>query len=109
MEKKSSIILHVCFSQHKNKIGKSGELIVTSEVSRYQMRNLANCLQKIRDMIAEATETPKVVSKENVQAIRNRYESTQTTRHPISIHLWCQLAMITYRYVLELGATLLCC
>ncbi|KAJ6660345.1 hypothetical protein lerEdw1_017768, partial [Lerista edwardsae] len=65
---------------HKNKIGKSGELIVTSEVSRYQMRNLANCLQKIRDMIAEATETPKVLSREDVQAKRNRVEKMNRER-----------------------------
>ncbi|XP_066473243.1 large ribosomal subunit protein mL62 [Tiliqua scincoides] len=65
---------------HKNKISKSGELIVTSEVSRYQMRNLADCLQKIRDMIAEATEKPKIVSREDVQAIRNRVEKMNRER-----------------------------
>uniref|UniRef100_A0A7M4E4P5 Large ribosomal subunit protein mL62 n=1 Tax=Crocodylus porosus TaxID=8502 RepID=A0A7M4E4P5_CROPO len=44
---------------HKNKISKSGDLIINSEVSRYQMRNRADCLQKIRDMILEATEKPQ--------------------------------------------------
>ncbi|XP_011841672.1 PREDICTED: peptidyl-tRNA hydrolase ICT1, mitochondrial-like [Mandrillus leucophaeus] len=35
---------------HKNKINRLGELILTSESSRYQFRNLADCLQKVRDM-----------------------------------------------------------
>ncbi|XP_061472102.1 large ribosomal subunit protein mL62 isoform X2 [Rhineura floridana] len=65
---------------HKNRITKSGELIVTSEVSRYQMRNLANCLQKIRDLIAEATETPQVQSKEDAEMIRNRVEKMNRER-----------------------------
>ncbi|XP_015266246.1 PREDICTED: peptidyl-tRNA hydrolase ICT1, mitochondrial isoform X2 [Gekko japonicus] len=55
---------------HKKKISKSGELIITSEVSRYQMRNLADCLQKLRDLIAEATENPQVVSRIDAQIIR---------------------------------------
>ncbi|XP_037023213.2 peptidyl-tRNA hydrolase ICT1, mitochondrial isoform X2 [Artibeus jamaicensis] len=50
---------------HKNKINKSGELILTSECSRYQLRNLADCLQKIRDMIAEASQPAKEPSRED--------------------------------------------
>ncbi|XP_032312757.1 peptidyl-tRNA hydrolase ICT1, mitochondrial isoform X2 [Camelus ferus] len=50
---------------HKNKINRSGELILTSECSRYQFRNLADCLQKIRDMIAEASQPAKEPSKED--------------------------------------------
>ncbi|XP_053156531.1 peptidyl-tRNA hydrolase ICT1, mitochondrial [Hemicordylus capensis] len=65
---------------YKNKISKSGELIITSEVSRYQMRNLADCLQKIREMIAEATEKPRVISKEDVQMIRDRVEKSNRER-----------------------------
>ncbi|XP_054833218.1 peptidyl-tRNA hydrolase ICT1, mitochondrial [Eublepharis macularius] len=65
---------------HKNKISKSGELIITSEVSRYQMRNLADCLQKLRDLIAEATEKPQVVSKLDVQIIRDRVEKMNRER-----------------------------
>lgn len=59
--------------QHKNKINKAGELILTSEISRYQFRNLAECLQKIRDMIAEASQMPKEPSKEDAQLQRLRY------------------------------------
>nr|XP_013002493.1 peptidyl-tRNA hydrolase ICT1, mitochondrial isoform X2 [Cavia porcellus] len=57
---------------HKNKINKSGELIITSESSRYQFRNLADCLQKIRDMIAEASQPAKEPSKEDAQLKRLR-------------------------------------
>ncbi|XP_070083040.1 large ribosomal subunit protein mL62 isoform X3 [Equus przewalskii] len=61
---------------HKNKINRSGELILTSECSRYQFRNLADCLQKIRDMIAEASQPAKEPSKEDavLQRIR-KHES----------------------------------
>ncbi|XP_077183987.1 large ribosomal subunit protein mL62 [Paroedura picta] len=65
---------------YKNKITRSGELFITSEVSRYQMRNLANCLEKLRDLIAEATESPKVVSKINAQVIRDRVEKMNRER-----------------------------
>lgn len=66
---------HIIFPslQHRNKINRAGELIVTSEESRYQMRNLAICLEKIRTMVTEATEKPKVVSKETTQKLIERY------------------------------------
>ncbi|XP_044941873.1 large ribosomal subunit protein mL62 isoform X2 [Mustela nigripes] len=57
---------------HKNKINRSGELILTSECSRYQFRNLADCLQKIRDMIAEASQPAKEPSKEDAALHRIR-------------------------------------
>ncbi|ELR49297.1 Peptidyl-tRNA hydrolase ICT1, mitochondrial [Bos mutus] len=50
---------------HKSKINRAGELILTSECSRYQFRNLADCLQKIRDMIAEASQPATEPSKED--------------------------------------------
>ncbi|XP_035944448.1 large ribosomal subunit protein mL62 isoform X2 [Halichoerus grypus] len=65
---------------HKNKINKSGELILTSECSRYQFRNLADCLQKIRDMIAEASQTAKEPSKEDAVLQRIRIENMNRER-----------------------------
>ncbi|XP_063098430.1 large ribosomal subunit protein mL62 isoform X2 [Cavia porcellus] len=65
---------------HKNKINKSGELIITSESSRYQFRNLADCLQKIRDMIAEASQPAKEPSKEDAQLKRLRIENMNRER-----------------------------
>ncbi|CAD7668238.1 unnamed protein product [Nyctereutes procyonoides] len=65
---------------HRNKINKSGELILTSECSRYQFRNLADCLQKIRDMIAKASQTAKEPSKEDALLHRLRIENMNRER-----------------------------
>nr|KAF6286854.1 mitochondrial ribosomal protein L58 [Pipistrellus kuhlii] len=65
---------------YKNKINRRGELILTSECSRYQLRNLADCLQKIRDMIAEASQTPKEPSKEDAVLRRIRIENMNRER-----------------------------
>ncbi|KAM9119628.1 large ribosomal subunit protein mL62 [Pangshura tecta] len=65
---------------HKNKINKSGELIINSEVSRYQMKNLADCLEKIRSMIKEATQKSSVVSKENSQLLIARVQKMNRER-----------------------------
>ncbi|XP_071429713.1 large ribosomal subunit protein mL62 [Pithys albifrons albifrons] len=65
---------------HRNKINRAGELIVTSDESRYQMRNLAICLEKIRTMVTEATEKPKVVSKETTQKLIERVEKMNRER-----------------------------
>lgn len=37
------------------------------------MRNLAICLEKIRAMVTEAIEKPRVVSKETTQKLIERY------------------------------------
>ncbi|NXV07864.1 ICT1 hydrolase, partial [Cettia cetti] len=65
---------------HRNKINRAGELIVTSEESRYQMRNLAICLEKIQTMIKDAIEKPKVVSKETTQKLIERVEKMNRER-----------------------------
>ncbi|XP_004592984.2 large ribosomal subunit protein mL62 [Ochotona princeps] len=65
---------------HKNKINRSGELILTSESSRYQFRNLADCLQKIRDMIAEASQMPKEPSQEDARLWKMRIENRNRER-----------------------------
>lgn len=43
--------------KYKHRIVRSGELIVTSQASRYQMRNLSDCLLKLRLLIGEAVTT----------------------------------------------------
>ena len=52
--------------QYKTRMNKAGELVVTSEVSRSQHRNLDECLQKIRHMISEASYTPPEPSEEDL-------------------------------------------
>ncbi|XP_070790734.1 large ribosomal subunit protein mL62 [Pituophis catenifer annectens] len=64
----------------KHRINKLGELIITSEVSRYQLRNMADCLQKIRNMIAESTVTPHVIYEETAEMIRKRVEKMNRER-----------------------------
>ncbi|XP_073444063.1 large ribosomal subunit protein mL62 [Dendrobates tinctorius] len=66
--------------QNKNRINRNGELIVTSEVSRHQMRNLADCLDKIRSMISEANQKPKPVSEKDVQLRQIRLENANRER-----------------------------
>ncbi|XP_036250773.1 peptidyl-tRNA hydrolase ICT1, mitochondrial [Molothrus ater] len=65
---------------HRNKINRAGELIVTSEESRYQMRNLAICLEKIRAMVTEAIKKPRAVSKETTQKLIERVEKMNRER-----------------------------
>lgn len=66
--------------KHKNRINRSGELILTSECSRYQFRNLADCLQKLRDMIAEASQPAKEPSREDAELRRSRIENMNRER-----------------------------
>ncbi|XP_043570242.1 peptidyl-tRNA hydrolase ICT1, mitochondrial [Chiloscyllium plagiosum] len=59
-------------AKYQNRINRAGQLIVTSEVSRYQMKNLADCLQKIRNIVAAASQQPKQPSKEDAETRRMR-------------------------------------
>lgn len=55
------VFILVCPSfvlKSKNRINKAGELLVTSEVSRNQRRNLQDCVQKLSALIAEASVRP---------------------------------------------------
>ncbi|XP_032900370.1 peptidyl-tRNA hydrolase ICT1, mitochondrial isoform X1 [Amblyraja radiata] len=76
----SKDVQNVITAKYQNRINRAGQLIVTSEVSRYQMRNLADCLQKIRDMVTAASETPKQPSKESAEIRRMRVETMHRER-----------------------------
>ncbi|XP_072414267.1 large ribosomal subunit protein mL62 [Chiloscyllium punctatum] len=67
-------------AKYQNRINRAGQLIVTSEVSRYQMKNLADCLQKIRNIVAAASQQPKQPSKEDAETRRMRVENMQRER-----------------------------
>lgn len=60
-------------AQNKNRINKAGELLVTSELSRSQHRNLSDCIQKISTIIAEASEKPYEPTAEDVALRASRY------------------------------------
>ncbi|XP_024120766.1 peptidyl-tRNA hydrolase ICT1, mitochondrial [Oryzias melastigma] len=52
--------------QNRNRMNKAGELLVSSELSRSQHRNLSDCLQKISAIIAEASEKPPEPTEEDI-------------------------------------------
>ncbi|XP_013881348.1 large ribosomal subunit protein mL62 [Austrofundulus limnaeus] len=66
--------------KNKNRITKAGELLVTSEVSRSQQRNLSDCIQKISAMIAEASEKPRQASAEDIALRAARLEKRNKER-----------------------------
>ena len=59
--------------QFKTKINKEGFLIIKSDVTRYQQMNLADALEKLRNMIRDA-EKPKTIelSPEKLEKIRRK-------------------------------------
>ncbi|XP_023805486.1 peptidyl-tRNA hydrolase ICT1, mitochondrial isoform X2 [Oryzias latipes] len=52
--------------KNRSRMNKAGELLVSSEVSRSQHRNLSDCLQKISTILAEASEKPHEPTAEDV-------------------------------------------
>ncbi|XP_031147033.1 peptidyl-tRNA hydrolase ICT1, mitochondrial [Sander lucioperca] len=68
------------FEKNKNRINKAGELLVTSELSRSQQRNLSDCIQKISAIIAEASEKPHEPTAEDVALRAARLEKGNKER-----------------------------
>ena len=52
-------------------MNKEGELIVRNDDSRYQMNNLKNCLDQIRNMIKEAEKPPDLSKEERIAQLNN--------------------------------------
>jgi ribosome-associated protein len=46
-------------ARHRRRITAEGEVVVTSQRFRDAGRNVADCLEKLREMLAEAAEPPK--------------------------------------------------
>ncbi|XP_076616275.1 large ribosomal subunit protein mL62 [Chaetodon auriga] len=68
------------FEKNKTRINKAGELLVTSELSRSQQRNLSDCIQKISAIIAEASEKPHEPTAEDVALRAKRLEKRNNER-----------------------------
>ncbi|XP_053367772.1 peptidyl-tRNA hydrolase ICT1, mitochondrial [Clarias gariepinus] len=66
--------------KNKSRINKAGELIVTSEVSRSQQRNLNDCVQKISEIISEASQRPPEPSEEDLALRAERLEKRNLAR-----------------------------
>ncbi|KAK5851314.1 hypothetical protein PBY51_002117 [Eleginops maclovinus] len=68
------------FEKNQNRINKAGQLLVTSELSRSQHRNLSDCIQKISAIIAEASEKPHEPTAEDVALRAARLERRDKER-----------------------------
>ncbi|TWW81660.1 large ribosomal subunit protein mL62 [Takifugu rubripes] len=66
--------------KNKNHINKAGELLVTSELSRSQQRNLSDCIQRIAAIIAKASEKPHEPTAEDVALRATRLEKRNKDR-----------------------------
>ncbi|XP_047465253.1 peptidyl-tRNA hydrolase ICT1, mitochondrial [Mugil cephalus] len=66
--------------KNKNRINKAGELLVTSELSRSQRRNLDDCVQKISAIIAEASEKPYEPTAEDIALKEARLQKRDRER-----------------------------
>ncbi|XP_035998426.1 peptidyl-tRNA hydrolase ICT1, mitochondrial isoform X2 [Fundulus heteroclitus] len=66
--------------KNKSRINKAGELLVTSEVSRSQQRNLSDCLQKISAIIDEASQRPREPSAADIALRAARLEKRNKER-----------------------------
>ena len=57
-------------TQHKTRITKLGELIITSQKYRTQSQNTEDAIHKLEDMLKEASEVPKGPSDLTVARIQ---------------------------------------
>lgn len=61
------------FFQHKTKINKEGYFIIKSSVTRSQQMNLADALEKLRNLIRDLEKPVKAeLSPETLEKIRRR-------------------------------------
>ncbi|WAQ96456.1 ICT1-like protein [Mya arenaria] len=63
--------------EQQNRVTKNGELIVTSEKTRKQILNQADCLDKIRHMIFQASRKPKELTPYELELIAKREEAAK--------------------------------
>ncbi|KAF7489315.1 Peptidyl-tRNA hydrolase ICT1 [Sarcoptes scabiei] len=69
------------YTKHKNSISKEGDWIIRSDKTRHQMLNVADCLDKLRCFVAEATKPPKIEpSFETLEKIRQQREKAAQKR-----------------------------
>ncbi|KAL3878058.1 hypothetical protein ACJMK2_035691 [Sinanodonta woodiana] len=59
------------------KINKEGELIITSDKTRTQLLNQADCMDKIRTMIFNASIKPKEPTQKMLESVKERLEKAR--------------------------------
>ena len=68
-------------AQQESKITQEGELLISSDIYRDQIRNREECLNKLREIVARAAIKPKVRKK-----TKQSYSSTQRDKKQKSKH-----------------------
>ncbi|KAG7236439.1 hypothetical protein INR49_000916 [Caranx melampygus] len=68
------------YEKNKTRINKAGELMVTSELSRTQQRNLSDCIHKISVIIAEASRKPCEPTAEDIALRETRLQKSSKER-----------------------------
>lgn len=70
------------YFQYKNQINKEGYFVVKSDLTRHQRLNLADALERVRNIIRELEKilTPKEVAPEKLAAIQRRHEKAARER-----------------------------
>ena len=80
--------------QQRNRVNDEGDLVLTSERYRDQLRNVADCLAKLRDMIRAAatpprrripTKTPRGVKESRLRTKRETAEKKSRRRPPPTV------------------------
>lgn len=70
-------------SKNRRRISREGDLVITSQRFRDQGRNVADCLSKLRDLLAEAAVAPKRrkptrrSKSSNERRLRNKKQQSQ--------------------------------
>lgn len=79
---KSIIKLNFLDFQYKSKINRDGYFVVKSELTRFQYLNLADALERVRNIIRELEDEliPKEVSPEKLAEIQRRHEKAARER-----------------------------
>nr|CAD7397558.1 unnamed protein product [Timema cristinae] len=60
--------------ENKTKINKEGFLIIRSDKTRYQQLNLADAMERLRELVRAAAEPPGEISPETEEKLRRRRE-----------------------------------
>ena len=65
--------------KYRNRINNDGDLVITSQRFRDQGRNVADCLSKLRELIAQVAKPPKVRKKRKV-SVRAKQKRVEQKR-----------------------------
>lgn len=60
--------------KERNRVSKSGELVVTSTKFRSQQRNIEDAISRVQDIIKEASFVPGGPSEQQQQHVKKLYE-----------------------------------